>query len=154
MKLEMGSIHRCRSSMCSPRQGMASSLPHHKRICLLGISKMRDSRYAYLHPYLTLHHILYQRICWSSTRGYADSVLGYRRGINRGEWAKHCFDIVTREDHIVEEKDYEEWRDVSEEAVAFVARIWNTTTIGWPRYGRKYGRTQFTARDCVKACPR
>ncbi|ORY04968.1 hypothetical protein BCR34DRAFT_53440 [Clohesyomyces aquaticus] len=84
-------------------------------------------RYASLHPYLTFHHVLIPRLCWSSLPRSFDARHDYRSNISRGCWAGHAFDIVTRIVHETQQ-GVEQWVDVSQDAVQSALNLWRLAT--------------------------
>ncbi|MCJ1425626.1 hypothetical protein MMC29_003526 [Sticta canariensis] len=59
-------------------------------------------------------HIVLSKVLWSSSpmSGYSCSV-----AVWRGEWAGHCLEIITFDDHIKAMQSNLGWKDVSEDAV-------------------------------------
>ncbi|MCJ1378644.1 hypothetical protein MMC17_001743 [Xylographa soralifera] len=64
-------------------------------------------------------HVVLMRICWSS-----DSSGVSRRGINRGKWAGHRFEVTTVERHERSIKADEQWKDVSVQVREEIKDIW------------------------------
>jgi hypothetical protein len=66
--------------------------------------------------------VVLSRICWSSSPNHS---MRYDGDIHRGVWAEHRFDITTFARHERDTKG-EEWKDVSDEVLAEIARIWES----------------------------
>ena len=65
--------------------------------------------------------VVWSRICWSTE---TDCSMDYTDNKHRGIWAGHRFDITTLHKHKQGSLEGTEWKDVSEEVVNWVDKIW------------------------------
>ena len=67
-------------------------------------------------------HVVLSRICWSTSD---NTSMSYDGDIHRGIWAGHRFDITTLARHKDNSKG-NEWKDVSEEVMEEISKIWES----------------------------
>jgi hypothetical protein len=72
--------------------------------------------------FLGFGEVLLTRICWSTSSSIS---MVYDGDIHRGTWAGHTFDITTLARHRQDSKA-DDWKDVSEEVVEEITRIWES----------------------------
>ena len=66
--------------------------------------------------------VVWSRACWSTE---TDCSMDYTNNLHRGLWAGHRFDITTLDRHKQGSLERAEWKDVSEEIVNHIERIWS-----------------------------
>jgi hypothetical protein len=109
-----------------PETRVLRNISRRQYVSRSALTKLRESSPKNWHlESVDLGHIVCSRICWSSDGSVA---MSYDEDIHRGIWAGDRFDITSAD--ALEETDENgqsvEWKDVSEEVMEEMSRIWSS----------------------------